>query len=119
MIASFLTRTKSSQKVEVESINSVVLINGKNEAVQVGYRLVKPKPKSFFQNLIFRKNNELRSVIFVGNQQTAQTRAANKHYYERALKLKEGKVYRVKKVLYDNDLEKLEKEERGIVFSLN
>ncbi|MCK9439122.1 MAG: hypothetical protein WCY43_00720 [Patescibacteria group bacterium] len=119
MIASFFTRTKSSQKVEVKSINSVVVINSKNEPVQIGYQLVKPKPKTFFQNLMFKKNNELRSVVFVGNQQTAQTRAANKHYYERALKLREGEVYRVKKILYNSDLEKLEKEERETVFSLN
>lgn len=118
MIASFFTRTKSSQKVEVE-INSVILINSKNEPVQVGYRLVKLRPKNFFRSLILRKNNEPRSVIFVGNQQTAQTRAANKYYYERALKLKEGEVYRVKKILYNSDLEKLEKEEREAVFSLN
>ncbi len=124
MIASF-SKLRSSRKVEDKKINSVFVLNDHQQLVQISFHLVRPKPKTFTQKISFRlfgkKSNDLRDVIFVGNQQTPQTRAANKHYYEKVLKLKENNSYKVKDILYEesNSLERLEQEERQVVFSVN
>lgn len=119
MIALLFPKIKSSRKVEERSINSVILRNNNQQLVQIGYRLVKPKPKNFIEQIFGRKNALPRTAVFVGNQQTAQTRAANKGYYERALKLSENKEYRIEKIIFDDPQNLLEQAEKGFVFSNN
>ncbi|PKM91684.1 hypothetical protein CVU82_00535 [Candidatus Falkowbacteria bacterium HGW-Falkowbacteria-1] len=122
MVTSFSVlkfRKISSRKVEEkQSINSFVLRNNNGQLVQIRPGLCKSKPKSFFEK-IFTGKDVPNKVIFVGNLETAQTRAANRHYYERVLKLTESKEYKLQEVVYNDPHHALEQEERGFVFSAN
>lgn len=94
--------SKTSPQLKERKINSVFLLNDQNQLVQIRYDLVriKTRPRNFIQKIFGKKR--MPRAMFVGNQETPQTRAANKYYYEKVLKLKEGSVYRIKDILYED-----------------
>lgn len=100
------------------SINSFILKNNDGQLVQVRPSLCRAQQKSFLQGL-FRINKSITEVVFVGNLETAQTKAVNRRYYEKVLKLTQNKRYKLQKVVYNKAQDLLEEEFESSDFLLS
>lgn len=112
-----LSKVFSRKPKEKKIINSFVVKNNIGQSVQIRPGLCRPIQKSFSEK--FFKKNDVPKIIFIGNLETAQTRAANRHYYEKVLKLSENTEYELQEVVYNDPRYALEQEEKGFVFSNN